>query len=259
MLETTQYLLGIGSGVLVGFVLGLVGGGGSMLAIPLMVYLVGVADSHVAIGTSAVAVAVSALTGLFSHLRRGTVHWPCALVFAAAGTTGAFAGSSLGKVVDSEELLLLLAFVMILIGVLMLRRRGHQSSTCAPFSRGIAPKLISYGVGSGLVAGFFGIGGGFLIVPGLIAATGMPIVNAVGSSLVAVSAFSLTTATNYASDGFINWPLASVFIIGGAIGSVLGADVAKRLSGSHDRLTTTFAILIFTVAAYMIWKSTAAF
>ncbi|HEY0326563.1 MAG TPA: TSUP family transporter, partial [Allosphingosinicella sp.] len=97
MLDTIQYLLGAGSGVLVGFVLGLVGGGGSILAVPLMVYLVGVPSPHVAIGTSALAVAANALTGLLNHVRQGNVKWRCSLVYAAAGIAGAFAGSTAGK------------------------------------------------------------------------------------------------------------------------------------------------------------------
>jgi hypothetical protein len=113
MLETLQYALGAASGVLVGFVLALVGGGGSILAVPLMVYLVGVPSPHVAIGTSAFAVAVNAATGLANHARAGTVKWSCAAMFAAAGVAGAFAGSSAGKAFDGEGLLFLFAIVMV--------------------------------------------------------------------------------------------------------------------------------------------------
>ena len=92
-------------------------------------------------------------------------------------------------------------------------------------------------------------------MPGLIGSTGMPILNAVGTSLVAVTAFGLTTAFNYAISGLVNWPLAFVFIAGGVLGSVLGARLAKRLSETTGRLTTTFAVLIFVVAAYMLFRS----
>ncbi|MEO7655491.1 MAG: sulfite exporter TauE/SafE family protein, partial [Sphingomicrobium sp.] len=118
-----QFALGALSGVLVGFSLALVGGGGSILAVPLMVYLVGVRDPHVAIGTSALAVAANAGLGLVHHSRAGHVRWPCGLVFAAAGIVGAFGGSTLGKAVDGQKLLFLFALVMILVGALMLRRR----------------------------------------------------------------------------------------------------------------------------------------
>ena len=116
----TQYILGVLSGVLVGFTLGLVGGGGSILAVPLMVYLVGVASPHVAIGTSALAVAVNAATGLASHARAGTVKWRCGLMYASAGILGALAGSTAGKAFDGHKLLFLFAIVMIVGGVGML-------------------------------------------------------------------------------------------------------------------------------------------
>ncbi len=180
MLNMVQYVLGAGSGVLVGFVLGLVGGGGSILAVPLMVYLVGVPNPHVAIGTSAFAVGEVAMRG---YVR-------------AAGVAGAFAGSSAGKAFDGQKLLFLLAFVMVVVGVLMLRGRGKSGDPDVSCKRENAPKVFGYGLGTGTFSGFFGIGGGFLIVPGLVASTGMPMINAIGSSLVAVTAFGLTTAFN---------------------------------------------------------------
>lgn len=259
MLDTLQYVLGAGSGVLVGFVLGLVGGGGSILAVPLMVYLVGVPNPHVAIGTSALAVAANALTGLLNHVRRGHVKWRCSLVFAAAGVAGAFAGSSAGKAFDGERLLFLIAVVMVVVGVLMLRNGMREDDPGVVLGRDNAPKLVGYGLGTGLFSGFFGIGGGFLIVPGLVAATRMPMINAVGSSLVAVSAFGLTTAANYALSGLVDWTLAAVFIAGGAAGGALGARLAERLSATRGRLNAVFAGLIFAVAAYMLWRNAAAF
>ena len=254
ILEPIQYLFGALSGALVGFVLGLVGGGGSILAVPLMVYLVGVRSPHVAIGTSALAVAANAALGLATHARLGNVKWRCSLVFAAAGVAGALIGSTLGKAFDGQKLLFLFALVMVVVGILMLRRRGHVGDAEVKLGRENAAKLVLYGLGTGLFSGFFGIGGGFLIVPGLVAATGMPMLFAVGSSLVAVTAFGLTTAANYALSGLVDWMLALVFIGGGFLGSFLGTRAAKRLSGA-GHLTTVFASLIFVVAAYMLWKS----
>lgn len=258
MLEPLQYALGAGSGALVGLVLGLVGGGGSILAVPLLVYLVGVRVPHVAIGTSALAVAANAAMGLANHARAGTVKWRCALLFAAAGIAGALAGSTLGKQVNGESLLFLFALVMIAVGVLMLRRARGEAAGEVRLGRDNAPKLLGYGAGAGAFSGFFGIGGGFLIVPGLIAATGMPMINAVGSSLVAVTAFGLTTAANYALSGLVDWLLAGAFVAGGLFGSLAGTALARRLADG-GRLTTIFALLIFVVAAYMLWKSGAAF
>lgn len=258
ILEPIQYLLGIGSGALVGFVLGLVGGGGSILAVPLMVYLVGVPSPHVAIGTSAFAVAANAATGLTHHARAGHVKWRCAALFAAAGVAGAAIGSTAGKNFDGQKLLFLFALVMIAVGVLMLRRKQGDSFEDVRLGRENAGKLIGYGLGAGAFSGFFGIGGGFLIVPGLIAATAMPMIYAVGSSLVAVTAFGLTTAANYALSGLVDWWLALVFIAGGFGGSLLGTRLARHLTAGRDRLTAVFAALIFVVAAYMLWKSYAA-
>lgn len=259
MLEPIQYFLGAMSGGLVGFVLGLVGGGGSILAVPLMVYVVGVPNPHVAIGTSAFAVAANAASGLASHARHGHVKWRCALVFSLAGIAGAAVGSTLGKNFDGQKLLFLFALVMIAVGILMLRRRGHAGDATVKLGRENAPRLIAYGFGAGLFSGFFGIGGGFLIVPGLIAATGMPMLNAIGSSLVGVTSFGLTTAGNYAVSGLVDWPLALAFIAGGLGGGIVGTRAARHLSTKRDTLTLVFAILIFAVAAYMLWKTTGQF
>jgi hypothetical protein len=125
IITTMQGVLGLLSGSLVGFSLGLVGGGGSVLAVPLMVYVVGVPDAHVAIGTSAIAVAANAAINLSSHARGGTVRWSCALTFAAAGMCGAFVGSIFGKMLDGQKLLALFALVMLMIAVLMLKTRSR--------------------------------------------------------------------------------------------------------------------------------------
>ena len=103
--------------------------------------------------------------------------------------------------------------------------------------------------------GFFGIGGGFLIVPGLMLATGMPILNAVGSSLVAVTAFGLTTSINYSASGLVDWTLAATFIGGGVLGGIAGAAAAKALAGRRGALNTVFATVILCVALYVLYRS----
>ena len=198
--------------MLVGFSLGLVGGGGSILAVPLMVYVVGVAEPHVAIGTSAIAVAANAAINLSNHARGGTVIWSCALIFAAAGMAGAFGGSILGKMVDGQKLLALFALVMIVIALLMLKTRSRIGLPDVKVSMSNMPAIVGLGLATGTMSGFFGIGGGFLIVPALMLATGMPIMNAVSSSLVAVTAFGLTTAASYAWSGLVSWALAGLFV-----------------------------------------------
>jgi uncharacterized membrane protein YfcA len=257
--DLVHYGLGAVSGALVGAALGLFGGGGSILAVPLMVYLVGVPSAHVALGTSALAVAANAAVNLVTHARMGNVNWRCAAIFAAAGVAGAFAGSSLGKMFDGDRLLFLFALVMVAVGVLMLRARQAAGIPAARCSVQNAPKTIGFGALTGAFAGFFGIGGGFLVVPGLIAATGMPILAAVGSSLLAVAAFGTTTALNYAVSGLVDWPLALAFIAGGGVGGMAGAFAARQLAEARGVLNILFAGLIFAVAAYMLWRNAAAF
>lgn len=256
-LSTLQMLLGAGSGVLVGFSLGLVGGGGSILAVPLLVYLVGVPVPHLAIGTSAVAVAANAATSLLTHARVGNVRWPCAAVFAGAGVVGAFGGARLGKMVDGQSLLAAFAVMMVVVAVLMLRRREPGEERQVRLSRGNAPALLATGLGVGALSGFFGIGGGFLIVPGLILATGMPMLKAVGTSLVAVTAFGLATAGSYAGAGLVDWGLAGLFVAGGVAGSLLGTRAGRRLAARRGALTKVFAGLILVVAAYTLARSLA--
>jgi len=254
-----QTLLAVASGGLVGFTLGLVGGGGSIMAVPLLVYVVGVRNPHVAIGTSAIAVAISAATNLFGHARAQTVKWPCALVFAGAGIAGAAVGAQLGKMVDGGRLLLLFGALMVTVGATMLRPRRSGSHPDVRLTRASMPSLLPWLIGLGflvgMLSGFFGIGGGFLIVPGLIGATAMPLINAIGSSLVSITAFGLTTAASYAWSGMVDWPLAVLFIAGGAIGGFPGIHLAKRLAGHKHALTLTFATVVIVVGLYVIVRS----
>ena len=159
-------LLAMGSGGVVGFVLGLVGGGGSILAVPLLVYAVGVPSPHVAIGTSAIAVAASAAVNLVGHARAQTVKWPCAVTFAIAGMIGAAVGAQLGKMVDGTRLLTLFGFLMVAIGLLMLRPRKSGGDPDVRLTREtmlqMLPSLLGIGLAVGGLSGFFGIGGGFL-------------------------------------------------------------------------------------------------
>lgn len=254
-----QDALAAGSGGLVGFTLGLVGGGGSILAVPLLVYLVGVRDPHVAIGTSAVAVALNAAANLFAHARAGAVKWRCAAVFAGSGVLGAAAGAWLGRQVDGEKLLALFALLMIVVGVSMLRRKAGDETSAVALDRENFPRLAGVGLGAGALSGFFGIGGGFLIVPGLMLATGMPIRNAMASSLLAVSAFGVTTAASYALAGKVDWRIAAVFVAGGVLGGLAGTAASRRLDRRRGALNTLFAGLIFVVAAYVLYRSVQAF
>ena len=255
----SQELLATGSGSLVGFVLGLIGGGGSILAVPLLVYVVGVKSPHIAIGTSAVAVALSALASLTGHAREHHVKWRCASVFACAGVAGALLGSSLGKSFDGQKLLLLFGLLMIVISGLMFWNKGADGNPSVRLSKSTAqtlvPHLLVYGAGVGALSGFFGIGGGFLVVPGLIAATDMPLIFAIGSSLVSVAAFGLTTAANYAVSGMVDWILVAYFICGGVLGSVLGRMAGRALSSRKDLLSQVFATVVGVVGFYVVARA----
>ena len=201
------------------------------------------------------AVAANALASVASHARAGNVRWPCASVFAASGIAGAFAGSALGRQVDGQALLAAFAVLMVVVAVLMLRRKDSGEDRVVRLNRGNAPALVGTGLVVGALSGFFGIGGGFLIVPGLVFATGMPMLQAIGTSLVAVTAFGLTTAGTYAAAGLVDWPLAALFVGGGVLGSLFGGRAAGHLAQRRGALTRVFAGLIAVVAGYMLARS----
>jgi len=249
-------ILGLTAGTLVGLVLGLIGGGGSILAVPMLIYVVGVTSPHVAIGTSAVAVAASAAINLVLHARQGTVKWRCAAMFAVVGATGAWVGATLGKATDGRSLLALFGAVMIAVGLLMLRPRtvadnpnvrlDIQSITI------LGPRLVATSAATGFASGYFGIGGGFLIVPSLLFATNMPMIAAVGSSLLAVATFGTTTTLSYSRSGLVDWPLAGVFIAGGVLGGAVGTRFAKVLERRRRVLIVSFGVFVAAVGMYLL-------
>ena len=248
-------LIALAAGSIVGFSLGLIGGGGSILAVPLLLYVVGIRDAHIAIGTSAFAVAVNAFVNLAVHWRAKTVKWPCAAVFAGAGVIGAAIGSTLGKLMDGEKLIFLFALVMIGVGIAMLLRRSSQGDPDVRITPRIAARLAGLGLLAGAISGFFGIGGGFLIVPGIVLGSGMTILNAIGSSLFSVGAFGLTTAANYAWSGLVDWRIAAELIAAGAVGGFFGMKSAVHLASKRQTLTYIFAGLIFLTATYMLVRT----
>ena len=258
-----QDVLTLLSGSLVGFSLGLIGGGGSVLAVPLLVYVVGVREPHVAIGTSALAVALNALFGLITHWRWGSVKANCAVAFAVFGVLGAAAGSTLGKLVDGQKLLALFGIAMIAIGLSIARKPAELGNPGVHLDWQSAPTLLlriaPTALAVGFMAGFFGIGGGFLIVPGLIFSTGMPLLNAVGSSLMSVTSFGLTTAGNYALSGLVDWQLAAFLLAGGVIGGLAGARASRHLASKRPALSYAFAGIVIVVGAYVVWRGIGSF
>ena len=247
----------IAGGAAVGFLLAVFGGGGSVLAAPVLLYLGGVRDAHVAIGTASAAVAANAVFNLVGHWRGGRIKWPCAMVFALAGLAGSFAGSSLAKLISGQHLLIAFAIAMAAIGLSMFRKPSSEGDPDVHINTKLILRLAPLGLLTGLAAGFFGIGGGFLIVPGLMLATGMTMANATASSLLSVALFGAATSANYALSGLVDWRLAGLLLLGGAAGGLIGLAVARRLATRVRLARTLFALLILLVAGYVGWRALA--
>jgi hypothetical protein len=257
--EMIPLLLAVLSGGVVALLLTLFGGGGSVLAVPLLLYVVGVADPHVAIGVAAAGVALNALTALAGHARAGRVRWPCATLFAVTGAAGAWVGSSLAKAIDGHQLLLIFAVAMAAVGVSMLRPRTLVVRPEPRLKWTMTPRVSLAGAGVGSAAGFFGIGGGFLIVPGLMASTGMSLATAQATSLLSVAAFGATTAANYALSGWVDLELVAAMSVGGVAGTLAGLPLARRLGANAALGRTLFAGLILIVAGYVAYRAVSAF
>lgn len=257
MLELTLpvILAALLSGAVVGVFLGTFGGGGSVLAAPLLIYAVGVRDPHVAIGTSAAAVAAIALVSLIGHWRAGRVKWPCASAFAVAGIVGSVAGSQLALRVDGTWLLAAFALAMAAIGLSMLRKPKGEGDPDVHITPAIMARILPLGLLTGMAAGFFGIGGGFLIVPGLMMATGMTLSSAMASSLVSVALFGATTSLNYGLAGHVDLKLVGLVLAGGAVGGLTGVRAARAMAGHAAAARKGFAALIVSVAGYVGWNA----
>jgi uncharacterized membrane protein YfcA len=157
--------------------------------------------------------------------------------------------------VDGQKLLALFALIMLVIAMLMLKTRSRIGLPDVKISMSNMPAIVSLGLATGTLSGFFGIGGGFLIVPALMLATGMPIMNAVSSSLVAVTAFGMTTAASYAWSGLVSWMLAGLFVAGGILGGLAGTRSARHLAEKRGALNIVFAVVIIAVALYMLARN----
>ncbi len=254
-LPLASYGVAVAGGALIGLLLAVFGGGGSVLATPLLIYLVGLRDPHVAIGTAAAAVSVNALFGLATQARAGTVKWPCALVFGGAGLAGSLIGAELAKRMDGQILLIWFGVAMAAVAVSMLFPQKGQGDPGVRLSRALTLKLAPVGLVVGLAAGFFGIGGGFLIVPGLMAATGMTLGHAAASSLVSVALFGAATSTSYAASGLIDWRVFAALVAGGALGALAAPPVVRALSQKAALGRRLFATMVLATAAYVVWRS----
>jgi uncharacterized membrane protein YfcA len=255
-MEWLTLALSIACGGLVGFSLALTGGGGSTLAVPLLLYVVGMGDVHLAIGTSALAVSLNAYANLIPYARAGHVRWKPAIIFSALGIVGASVGAEIGQMVNGRQLVGLFAVLVLFVAMMMFKPRvqGAAGDTEPP-GRWMALRLSGTGLGTGAMAGFFGVGGGFLVVPGLILSARMPMIDAIGTSLFGVGSFGLTTGLHYAWSGLIDWSVAGLFIAGGIAGGWAGASVAGRLASRRGVLHQIFAGLLFTVGIYMLVRT----
>jgi hypothetical protein len=252
-------LAALASGALIGTILSVLGAGGSILAVPLLIAAVGITDPHVAIGTAAAAVALNASIALWRQTRMSNVRWPCGLLFALAGVCGAWAGTLLGKAMNGQKLLILFGMVMVLVGIASMRRGTDAAvSETVRLTRRTAatlsPRLAVAGLSTGVASGFFGIGGGFLIVPSLMVATGMAMPLAMGTSLVAVAGFGFTALASYAASGWVDWGIAAWMSLGGLIGVGLGTRAARSLHARRLLLSRLFSGLVIASGAFVIWK-----
>lgn len=251
-----QYILSLISGSLVGFSLGLIGGGGSILAIPLLLYFVGYDHPHIAIGTTALAVGINAYLNLIPHALHHNVVISKGIYFTLPGIVGVIAGTELGLLTPGKSLLFFFAILMIGIALLMIfrtrERKGPRTVKPADVNKAGTniPVVLVTGVAVGFASGYFGIGGGFLIVPGLLFSTDLPIIQAIGTSLMSVGTFGIVTAIRYAIAGKLNVIISVLFVLGGIGGGWIGTRISSRLP--RRTLTYVFAVIIILVAIYMM-------
>ncbi len=265
-----QYIFSIISGVIVGFSLGLIGGGGSILAIPLLIYFVGIRNPHLVIGTTALAVGVNALINVYSHFKKKNVNLRTGAIFTVFGVIGVLIGTTLGLITPGGKLLFLFSFLMMIIGAYMFVTKCR---TCKnydaipgnnPKSKEDPPdppkksfwqraKLEIFGVLAGFASGYFGIGGGFLIVPALLYSADITMNLAVGTSLLSVGTFGLVTALRYGIAGKVLISIALLYVLGGIFGGYAGARVSTTMKRST--LRKFFSLIIIIVGIYMAIES----
>lgn len=238
-------------GLFVGIVLGVVGGGGSIIAVPALVYGVGMSPAE-AIPTSLLVVGISSLAALIPRLRDG-INWPVVLMVGAAGIPAAWGGTAVGRLLDPNILMLAFAVIMVLAGIRMLMRTTETEGSCSTGPnrafRSCAPKAVGVGVLVGFLTGLLGVGGGFLITPALTLFLGLRMKQAVGSSLAIIVVNSAAGFGAHATGFTIDWPSVLAFAVPAILGSLLAARLARHLNDKHIRIS--FAVLIFAVAAWV--------
>ena len=265
-----MWVWAVPAGLAVGLALGALGGGGSILTVPALVYLLG-QPVYTATTGSLIIVGASALTGAMSHRRAGTLRLASGITFGVLGTVGSFAGTRLAAGVSPPVLLSAFAGLMLVVAVLMVRRTRSRPATAPPAAdddgatrieaqappRGrldlpLVTRTLAAATVVGLLTGFFGVGGGFAVVPALVLALGFSMPTAVGTSLLVISINAATALLARSTAGAfaqVDWLVIGVFAVVAAGGSLLGARVSRRVD--ERLLSAAFATLLVAIAAYL--------
>ncbi|WP_320066061.1 sulfite exporter TauE/SafE family protein [Micromonospora sp. RTGN7] len=245
---TATLALTIGLAVLIGVSLGLLGGGGSILAVPLLVYVADLPAKE-AIATSLLVVGATSVVGVIPHARRHRVRWRTGLTFGFAGMTGAYAGGRLAEFIPAGFLLTGFAVMMLATAVAMIRGRRNAEGRPVPHDLPV-PRVILDGVVVGLVTGLVGAGGGFLVVPALALLGGLPMPVAVGTSLVVIAMKSFAGLAGYLSSVSINWGLAAAVTVAAIAGSFAGGRLAGRIPA--DVLRKSFGWFVLVMGVFVL-------
>ena len=239
--------LTIGLAVFVGISLGLLGGGGSILTVPLLAYVAGL-DAKQAIATSLLVVGVTSAFGAIAHARAGRVRWKVAAVFGAAAMAGAYTGGRLAHFIPGNVLLIAFAMIMIFAAMAMLRGRkdlGDESAGSLPIA-----KIVLQGATVGVISGLVGAGGGFLLVPALALLGGLPMPTAVGTSLVVISMQSFAGFAGHLSGESIDWKLAGMVTAAAVVGSLIGGRLTDFVEPAT--LRKAFGWFVLAMAALVL-------
>ena len=244
------FIIGLVLSAAIGLSLGLIGGGGSILTVPILVYFLGVAP-HNAVGMSLAVVGATSLLGTYLHWRADNVDLSGGLLFGLSGVAGAFVGSPLTKLVSAEALLLIFGGLMMVVAFSRLWRGRRSVTTVMPEAHPI--KAAAAGFGVGLLTGFLGVGGGFLIVPALIFFGGMEMKKAIGTSLFVIFLNCVAGLLGHMSQNVFDWGLTGAVMTLAVVGAVGGTILSRRLEA--HRLQWLFAILVLVVAVFLVAKN----
>ena len=235
--------------VLIGVSLGLLGGGGSILTVPILTYVAGL-DPREAIAASLFVVGVTSAVSAVSHARAGRVQWRTGLVFGAASMAGAFAGGLLGGRIPGTILMIAFALMMVATSVAMIRGRRKKAAGDGAPARLPIGKILAEGLVVGLVTGLVGAGGGFLVVPALALLGGLPMPLAVGTSLVVIAMKSFAGLGGYLTSVSLDWGLVGAVTAAAVVGSLLGARLAGKIP--EAALRKGFGIFVLLMGAFVL-------